>query len=360
VRIVIVSANFRPHVGGVERFVETLAGGLAGRGHEITVLCCRTAQAPLHEELDGYEIVRVAASYVLERTLAVPYPLPSPALRTALRRTVGRADVVHVQDAIYATSVAALRAARRRSVPTVLTQHVAMVPQRNRALDAAQRAAIATLGRATRLATIVVTLNPAVSEWAARTWGIPEPRVLPVGVRAAPGPVDRGAVRKSFGLDPDRFVALFVGRDVPKKGLDVFLAATAPAYDLVAVTDRPGATLLPFMSAERLAKLLASADAFVLPSEAEGFPLTLQEAFAAGLPVVTTMQPGYDHYIGADDVLVVERDSASVREALRLLAGSAELRERLSARSLAVAERHFGIDRFVTAYEDVYAEASRR
>ena len=355
-----MSANFRPHVGGVERFAETLAGGLAARGHEVTVLCCRTAQAPLEQELDGYKIVRVPASYVLERRLAVPYPLPSPALRAALRRTVAGSEVVHVQDAIYATSVAALRAARRYGVPSVVTQHVAMVPQRNRALDGAQRAAIATLGRAARLATIVVTLNPAVSEWAARTWGIPLPRVLPVGVRAAARPADRGAVRRSFGLDPDRFVALFVGRDVPKKGLDIFLAATDPAYDLVAVTDRPGAKLLPFMSAEKLEELLSSADAFVLPSEAEGFPLTLQEAFAAGLPVVTTMQPGYDHYIRADEVVVVERDAASVRDALSRLAADAELRERLAARSLAVAEREFGIDRFVSAYEDVYAEAGRR
>jgi glycosyltransferase involved in cell wall biosynthesis len=361
VRVLLTSANFRPHVGGIERFTETLAGALAARGHRITVLCCRSGAAPTRERLDGFEVVRVASSYALEKAAGVPYPLPSPALVATLRRLVADSDVVHVQDALYATSVAALLEARRRGVPSVLTQHVGFVAQRRRLLDAAQRAAIATLGRDARLATLVATLNPAVAEWAAHAFGIPEPRVLPVGV-ASPAPAgERRTLRASFGLPADRFLALFVGRDVPKKGLDVFLGAGDPAYDLVAVTDRTtaasGARLLPFMPPERLRDLLACVDAFVLPSEAEGFPLSLQEAFAAGLPAVTTMQPGYDQYLDADDVMVVERDPQSVRRALLAISENEEMARRLSARSRALAERHFGLDRFASAYETLYSEA---
>jgi glycosyltransferase involved in cell wall biosynthesis len=358
VRIVLASANFRPHTGGIERFAELLAGGLAARGHDVTVLGCRSQDAPLRERLDGYEIVRVPSTYLLERRAGVPYPIPSPELAGTVGDALANADAVHVNDALYATSIAALRAARRRGVPSVLTQHVAFVPQRNALLDAAQRIAIATLGRAARLATVVVTYNPDVSEWAARTWHIPEPKVMPVGVPPPARGIDRGAVRRSFGVPEDAFVALFVGRDVPKKGLDVVLAAADPAYRLVAVTDRtrdaPGATLLPFMSPDRLAELMAAADAFVLPSEGEGFPLTLQEAFAAGLPVVTTMQPGYEHFVGAGDVLAVERAPGPVRDALRRLAADPGLAVTLAARSREVADRHFGLDRFVSAYEELY------
>ena len=84
-----------------------------------------------------------------------------------------------------------------------------------------------------------------------------------------------------------------------KKGLKVFLQASDPAYDLVAVTDSPArngkATTLPFMEPTRFHQLLGCVDAFVLPSVAEGFPISLQEALVAGLPVVTTSQPGYEH-----------------------------------------------------------------
>jgi glycosyltransferase involved in cell wall biosynthesis len=361
-----VTAYFRPHVGGIERFVENLAGGLADHGHDVTVLCCRTEpESPMHEEVDGYLVERVPASNRSERHLGVPYPLPAPMkLGRALERLLSRVDVVHVQDALYASSIAALILSRRHGVPSVLTQHVAFVPQRKRWLDALEQAAIGTLGRSARLATLVATLNPAVASWAEKRWGIRDVRVLPVGVPSRTAPAsDRAAVRRSFGLAPDRFLALFVGRDVPKKGLDVFLAADDARYDLVAVTDRPRegrATFLPFMSPGRLQELLNCVDAFVLPSEGEGLPVSLQEALATGLPVVTTRQPGYDHYLSAEDVLYVERDPEAVRGALRRLVEGGALRLRLSERSRAAAQRHFGMGRFVDAYEEIYEEARDR
>ena len=366
-RILLVSAHFRPHVGGIERFVENLAGGLVGRGHDVTVLCCRTdGESPTREAIDGYAVERVPASVRPERHLGVPYPVPEPLqLRRALGRLLSRTDVVHVQDALYASSVAALLLSRRRHLPSVLTQHVAFVPQRSRWLDGVQQAAIATLGRSARSATLVATLNPAVARWVETRWGIADVRVLPVGIPSrADGMRDASAIRRAFALPEGSFLALFVGRDVAKKGLDVFLAAADSSYELVAVTDRrgggAGATILPFMEPERLQELLTCVDAFVLPSEGEGFPVSLQEALAVGLPVVTTMQPGYDHYLSEDDVLIVEREPTAVRAALRRLVDDRDLANRLAERSRAVARRHFGIEPFVDAYEQIYAEARGR
>lgn len=361
-RILLVSANFRPSVGGIERFTEVLAAGLATRGHDVTVLCCRKDRAPLHEHAAGFRIVRLPATYVLHRALRIPYPLPAP---LGLLRTVPtllrHADVVHVQDGIYATSAAALGWARRIGIPSVLTQHVAFVPQRNAALDAVERVALRTLGRSVRLATRVVTLNPAVANWAERQWGLDGVEALPVGVPEIRNSVDVAAVRASFGLPRDRFLALFVGRDVPKKGLDYFLGASDPAYELVAVTDRPTAResrahIVPFMQPERLHELLAAVDAFVLPSIAEGFPVSIQEALAAGLPVVTTGGEGYDHYLRSGEVLLVERSAEAVRRELRRLATDDALRTELSRRAYEAAHREFGVDRFVEAYEALYSD----
>lgn len=363
-RILLVSANFAPHVGGIERFTEVLAGALSRRGHDVAVVCCQSGDAPAREARDGFSIHRIRSTYVVDRTLNVPYPLPDPVeLVTTLSRALAGVDVVHVQDTLYATSLPALLLARRRGVPSVLTQHVAFVPQARPLVDGAQRAAIATLGHCARLASAVATYNTAVAEWVAQRWGIEGVRVLPVGVDAAPGgSVGATTDRGSFGLPENRFVALFVGRDVPKKGLDLFLGAHDPAYELVAVTDRSptssGAKLLGFMSPERLQSLMGCVDAFVLPSEAEGFPLSLQEALANGLPVVTTRQPGYEHYLGPDDVLFVDRDAGSIRGALTRLAADEDLRMQLSARSRAAADRHFGVERFAEAYEELYAAVS--
>ena len=365
-RVLLVSANYKPSVGGIERYVENLAHGLADRGHSVTVAACRTDGAAKLEQDDGVAIVRIPSTDVLDAKLNVPYPLPNPVTGwVTLRRLVGEADVVHAHDALYPTSVLSLALARRAHVPAILTQHVAFVPQRSRSLDAAQRAAIATLGRSARLATRVVSYNPAVAAWAADTWRLGEVRVLPPGVPDLPTEVDRGAVRRALGLNEDRFTALFVGRDVPKKGLDLFLAARDHAYEVVAVTDREpssaqeGTRILPFLDPTAFRELLASVDAFVLPSEAEGFPLSLQEALVTGLPSVVTRGPGYEHYLRDGDVVFVGRDGAEIREALLRLAGDESWRRQLAEQARAAGRREFGLEPFVSAYEDLYRDVLR-
>ncbi len=364
-RVLLVSANYAPHVGGIERFTEILAAGLSDRGHEVHVVCCRHNGAALRERMGGAWVHRIQATDVLERRAGVPYPLPDPyRLLRCLRGRIAEADVVHVQDAVYATSLPALALAGRRGVPGVLTQHVEVfAPRRSPWLSVAEQALRRVGRRTARLATLVATYNPAVATWMNETWALEDVRVLPVGVREhVVRDTNRVELRRSFGLPADRFLALFVGRDIPKKGLDFFLGAGDPAYDLVAVTDREAtdrrATILPFMPPERLNGLLECVDCFVLPSEHEGFPLVIQEALGAGLPVVTTSHPGYELYLAPDDAMFVERDAGPIRTAILAIATDTGLRQSLSERSRAVAERHFGAERFVSAYESVYEEAA--
>jgi D-inositol-3-phosphate glycosyltransferase len=362
-RVLLVSANYRPSVGGIEQYVDNLAHGLAARGHAVTVAACRTDGAAREEQEGNVRIIRLPATDVLDDRLNVPYPVPEPfAAWQTLRRLVAAADIVHPHDAIYATSVLSLVLARRKDVSSVLTQHVAFVPQRNLALNASQRAAIATLGRSARLATRVVAYNPAVADWAKTTWGLSEVPVLPPGVPEAPN-VDRDQVRGELGLPLDRFIALFVGRDVPKKGLDVFLGAGDPTYELLAVTDRPpstappGTRILPFLEPARFRELLACVDAFVLPSEGEGFPLALQEALVTGLPCIVTPGPGYEHYLRDDEAILVDPSPDAIRAAVHRLATDELLWSQLSSRAREAGGREFGIDRFVDAYEQLYRES---
>jgi D-inositol-3-phosphate glycosyltransferase len=371
VRVLLVSANFRPSIGGIERYVELLARGLTARGSDVRVLCCRYEGAPRVEESDGVRIVRVPASYVLKDRWSVHYPIPSPVvLARELHRHVRWADVVHAHDALYVTSGAALAAARARSSPSVLTQHVAFTPQSSRLLDRVELGVIVTLGRCSRLASRVVAYNEAVAAWAKARWGLADVPLLPPGV---PEPslenVDRAALRREFGLPEDRFVALFVGRDVPTKRLDLVLEAADPSYEIVAVTDRPptttarpGVRLVPLMAPEKLERLRLAADAFVLPSKAEGFPLSLQEALLAGLPCVLTRVPGFDRYLGEDEAVWIGASVDGIREALLSLATDPASRAGLAARAKVAGRREFGLDSFVDAHEHLYADltAERR
>lgn len=364
-RVLLVTANYRPSVGGIERFVEILAGGLAERGHEVTVATCRREGTPVEETERPVRVVRIPASHWPHRHLNVPYPIPAPrACARTVRTLLGSADVVHAQDALYLTTVASLALASRAGVPSVLTQHVSFVPQGRCALDAAQRAAIATLGRSSRCADVVTAYNPSVAAWARSRWRLSDVRLLPTGVPPPPpaDEDDRIAVRRELGLPDDAFVALFAGRDVPKKRLDVFLESADASYLLVAVTDRvqpeppAGARLVPFMPPGRFSRLLSAVDAFVLPSEAEGFPLTLQEALVAGVPCVVTREPGYERYLRDGEATFVEPDPRAIRAELRALSAESARRHELAERARMAGNREFGVDRFIDAYESLYAE----
>jgi len=352
----MVSSYFRPHVGGVERFVELLASSLAGRGHTVTVLACRTSEDPPLELVDGYEIRRVRASNILEQRLGIPYPLPMPGeARRALDALLARADVAHVHEARYVLSAAVIRRGAARAVPVLLTQHTGFVPQRHAVFDAVERLVTRAVGSSARRVSLTAVYNPDVAAWAAKEWGLTAVDVLPVGV----APPAEPARRSAFGLPEGRFVVLFVGRNVPTKGLDSLLGALGDEYVVAAVTDarldaRPGLVTLPFMPADRLAQLMASVDAFVLPSRGEGVPLALQEAMSVGLPVLTTMLPGYERYFGSDDIIPIEPDPASIRQGLLALAHDEERRRHLARRSSEVARRHFSLKRFVDAYEETY------
>jgi len=127
--------------------------------------------------------------------------------------------------------------------------------------------------------------------------------VVPIGVDlTAFAPMDRQLERKRLGI-PDRPTVLYAGRLDPEKRVHVL-------FDAVAMMDNPpsliiagsgvenhalkersrenGAHFLGSVSHEEMPRVIAAADALVLPSAYEGMPTIALEALACGVPVVTT------------------------------------------------------------------------
>ncbi len=312
-QILFVSHYATPHIGGVETVVRSLRRELRRRGHEVRHVASNASH--LSSEALGYDdagVIRVAAVNALEEKLGVPYPIFSPRLARVLSHEIARADVVHAHGFLYMSSVLALLMARRRrrraaGPAIVLTEHVGHVPYEAALLNQVEAGAISTIGRtAVRAADAVVVLNRKVGA-EIDSLGPREPViVLPNGVDTAlfrpPLDGEREALRRELGWD-DTPRVLFVGRLVAKKGIEAALAATAAAegsFRLVVAgpgplqpAGVPGVDVLGPIPSERVAELYRAADALLLPSRGEGFPVTVQEAMASGLPVVMTNDPGY-------------------------------------------------------------------
>lgn len=118
---------------------------------------------------------------------------------------------------------------------------------------------------------------------------------------------DRAEARATLGLGSDTFALAFVGRLVPIKRPELFVAAVRAVSDArgpvtgLVFGDGPLCADLAPSAGERirwlgaradLAQLLPACDALVFTSRREGCPLAAIEAFAAGVPVLGLDVPG--------------------------------------------------------------------
>ena len=119
---------------------------------------------------------------------------------------------------------------------------------------------------------------------------------------AARDPAWRRWLEARLGLTPGTHLLIYAGRFASEKKLDVLVQAVerlGPRHCLIAVGTGPrpprGArvrVLPPELDRRRLARLLASADAFVHAGEQETFGLAALEAMACGVPVVVSASGG--------------------------------------------------------------------
>jgi glycosyltransferase involved in cell wall biosynthesis len=92
-------------------------------------------------------------------------------------------------------------------------------------------------------------------------------------------------------------------------------------------------TFLGYRSQDEVAELLAEASALVLPSFAEGVPVVLMEAMAAGIPVVTTTVAGISELVedGVSGRLVAPGEEEAFAQAIVDVTASADTAARMGA-----------------------------
>jgi glycosyltransferase involved in cell wall biosynthesis len=196
----------------------------------------------------------------------------------------------------------------------------------------------------------VALLTADQRDWLADRLGAAAPRLVVVPNPLPPGrfprsPLDSRTVVTAGRLVAEKqfpqLVAAFasVATDLPGWRLRIFgegpkRGAIEQAVRRHGVTDRvdlPGSTL-------DLAREWGRAALAALSSKAEGYPLVLQEAMAAGVPCVSYDCPSGPREIithGRDGLLVPPDDAAALGSALRRLALDDDLRRRFGAAALA-------------------------
>jgi len=171
---------------------------------------------------------------------------------------------------------------------------------------------------------------------------------------------------------------VFVGRLAPVKGLRVLLEALLtldrPDVRLTIVGDGPERAPLETMAAplgarvrftgyqsqEEVAAILATANAFVLPSFAEGVPVVLMEALAAGLPVIATRITGVPELVdhGRSGFLVPPGDKKALSRVIETFADDPAQGANLGAAGRETVQAEFDIDIEAARLARLFADGS--
>lgn len=206
----------------------------------------------------------------------------------------------------------------------------------------------------------------AISHFAAdfyQSLGVPPSRVFPFGYFRKNVTPDDGTIfpRESS----NHFELLFVGQVIPRKGVDLLIEAVVPLLlsmtdlRITLVGDGPSRPALEdqvrslgieerirfegVLGSDRIGERIARADALVLPSRWDGWGLVVNEALAAGVPVIVSDHCGASDLVepGVNGYVFPTEDAAALRSCIEKLRESPD---RLAAMKAAAARTGASLD----------------
>jgi UDP-glucose:(heptosyl)LPS alpha-1,3-glucosyltransferase len=183
---------------------------------------------------------------------------------------------------------------------------------------------------------------------------------------------NREQVREEENISSDDMVVIFVGAEFRRKGLDCLIPAIGPGMRLLVIgrgermnhyrdlaVKCGAADRVHFVGhVEDVRRYYAAADVFVLPSLFEGFGMTILEAMACGLPVVSSRNTGGAGLIENGRNGFVFHTQNEVPGILQNLI-EVDLRKRIGHEARKTAEE-YNWDKEAARYEGIYYRIAER
>jgi len=367
----IVHVVLRLDVGGLERVVVDLARTGLVRGHQVTVLCLeRPGELAASVEAAGARVVSLEKPPGRPRHLARQLRDTIRALRPSVLHThhigalwyVGKARAgVRVVHTEHTDSIAIERRLSRKVRLYLLSKLAARYASTFCCVSDSIAEAVIRRRIASRKATAVVVNGIDIARYQQTR------------------SVTRSAVRAELGILADALVIGTVGRLNEVKRQDLLLRSAAslmtdlPHVHLLLVGDGPERQRLEQLARELRSepritfagyqaspeRYLAAMDVFALSSRLEGLPLSLLEAWATGLPVVSTAVGGIPSVVTdrSSGLLVPADDHDALANALRQVLNDDALAETLAVGGLAAVTENYALECMADRYESYYRRA---
>ncbi|HET6575603.1 MAG TPA: glycosyltransferase family 4 protein [Fimbriiglobus sp.] len=354
-------------VGGLERLVIGLVRNARRQGHRVSVVCIeRPGRLAAEAEAAGAVVVSLDKPHGRH---------PEYVDRAASVLSDLRPDVIHTHQIGAAWFLG--RAARRLGpprAPVLHTEHGNVFAERSGWWPTLKaRLIIHTAARAVdRYCCVSAEIASAIARW--RTVPRAKVEVVPNGI-STDRPCDLPppeVVRRSLGIPATALVVGTVGRLAEIKQQDILVRAAGklPGVRLLLVGDGPERPRLEALVGElKLSdrvhfagyqpcpeQFLRAMDVFCLPSRSEGFPISLLEAWLAGVPAVCSAVGGIPDVVaqGETALLVPTGDVPALVDALSRLLDDRDLRGRLGQAGQQVVRERYTLERVTSEYEVRY------
>ena len=399
-RVIWITDEFPPAVGGTGVIAYQLSNGLARQGLDVQVVTRQTVPpSPLQERCGDVPVRRLPPPGLLKGAGWRALPLLMRyvvRLARLLMREAQQFDLVIVSGMkiIPLAAVPVCRMLGKKIVVRIESPFEILQPISSESLQTmhgpAGRLLLQTLKRVQtavlRRATCVVAISTEITELLNR------PELRHERVVKIPNAVDverfkpvsaaaKSALRAQLGIPPTKSVLVNVGRITRSKGMLTLIAAWSEIvarYDdalllvlgggkgywdgcedefteYIRTHGLQGHVQLVGQS-DRVREYLQAADLFVSPSEYEGFALTLLEALSCALPVVTTTvgEAAYVVQEGRTGFLCPPKDVQALKASLQ-----AALERRAQWPEMGREARESALQFDVTRVSERYAELCR-
>lgn len=303
-RLLVISAYFDTHRGGVERVAGRLASELARRCFDVSWLA---SDASPPRRIEGVNSIAVKSNNWVQAKTGVPMPIWGLGALFRLWNAVRDADLVMLHDTLYLGNIAAFMAAKLKRRPVVIIQHVGKIRFQNPVFRLLMQIGDKLAGRPmlARADQAIFISERIADEFSDVRFRNP-PEILFNAVQSEifdPDALEgqKEELRHARGLASEGPIVIFAGRFVQRKGLALVEALAKRFSDVsfllagwgpinpqtwglhnvhVTVADTP----------EEMAKLFAISELLILPSVGEGFPLVIQEALSMGVGVICSTE----------------------------------------------------------------------
>jgi len=364
-KIAIFVTYTYPYIGsGIGNVALAQAEGLVSLGHDVTVISSNFPKTEGEFTRNKVKHLKLSAIYFLEK---FHVPVPLYLFNRKAIKLIKTSDIIHIHDSVYPSSVLACLLGKFYHKPIILTQHVAFITYPNFVINYIQKFAYLTIGKLTfHLSDRIIYFNPEVKKLIGNDKKI---IFLPNGVDLqlfnTPKASEKSLFRAKYNLPINKKLILFVGRFVPKKGYRLLFEARNDKYLTLFIGSgeipefmkkAKNVIFFPAKKQKELSEIYKLSDIFVLPSYGEGFPLSIQEAMASGLPIITSKENIFDTSI--DFIKTVDRNVSAIKKAIFNLITNNKLTSIMSKKSRRFAEKNYSWSKNLDLLTKLYHKVS--